>query len=107
MSTGKRNKQRSYEHEMEIVRLAQSMGLGAKRAWASNGRAAGWPETVDVCVYSEREEVRIQAKRRVKIADYITPPEGADITVIREDRGKNYAVVPLEMFFEWLFNRQE
>jgi hypothetical protein len=45
-------------------------------------------------------EYRVQVKRRAKIAEYVFPPEGADVTAIREDRGDWHIVMTLEEFIK-------
>lgn len=89
------NSRRGSNGEREIVKAAQAAGLTAERAYASNGRALGEAETVDCMV----GDYRVQVKRRRKIADYVLPPEGADVTAIREDRGQWHIVIPLD---DWL-----
>lgn len=91
----KRNKARGFEFERELVNKAKEVGLSAQRAWGSNGRSLGCAETVDCLI----DGVRVQAKRRKSIADYLKPPEGADIVAVREERQQPYVVIPFE---EWL-----
>lgn len=92
--------------EREIVNDAEAAGLEAERAYASNGRALGEGKECDVLVRRRNADVldgiRVQAKRRKSIAQYLEPPEDADITVVREDRGDSLAVVPLELLFDLL-----
>jgi len=78
--------------ERQIVQMAKDIGLDAVRAYGSDGRALGKSEKVDVMV----GDVTIQAKIRAKIADYIKVPDGVDMVVIRENRGKPLAIVPFE-----------
>ena len=96
------SKRKGNRFEREIVHAAQDAGLSAERAYASDGRALGEAETVDVMIRAGDEPIRIQAKRRKKIAKYLTPPEGADVTVIREDRADALAVVPLALLLDLL-----
>jgi len=90
-----KNSRRGSNGEREVVKAAQAAGITAERAYASNGRALGAAETVDALV----GKYRVQVKRRRKIADYVLPPAGADVTAIREDHGKWHIVIPLE---DWL-----
>jgi len=90
-----RNKQRGNELERALVQEAKEAGLSAIRAWGSNGRALGEAETVDCIV----DNVRIQAKRRKKLPEYLQVPEGADIVVFRQDRYEPLALIP---YSEWL-----
>ena len=89
MSTIKRNKQRGYELEAEIVEDAEAKGLDAERAWGSNGRALGEHATVDARVAG----CRIQAKRVKTLAKKYTLNEHQDAIVFRADRGKKYALI--------------
>lgn len=105
------SKRKANRHEREIVREAQAKGLDAERAYASDGQSLGEARTCDVLVGGSGSEVmdalRIQAKRRKTIASYLEPPEGTDAVVVREDRGENLAVVPLDVLFRLLSERCE
>ena len=82
--------------EREVVKIAQAHGMPAQRAYGSDGRALGEASTVDIMV----GEYRVQVKRRAKIAEYVFPPPGADVTAIREDRGDWHIVMTLEEFLK-------
>ena len=45
-------------------------------------------------------DLRIQAKRRKKIAEWLKPSVFVDSVVVREDRGKSYIIIRLEEFAE-------
>ena len=94
MTSPSKNKGNNFERE--IVNLAKSIGLDAKRAYASDGRSLGESEKVDLII----GKTRVQAKRRAKLAAYMLIPEGADIVVMRQDRGDLLAVVPFEKILE-------
>ena len=100
------SKRKGNRYEREIVEDAEAKGLEAERAFASNGRALGEQECVDLLIRGRADMVtdvvRIQAKRRKSIAQYLTPPEGADVTVIREDRGQSLVVCPLDEYLDLL-----
>jgi Holliday junction resolvase len=99
------SKRKANRHEREIVRAAEAKGLDAERAYASNGRSLGEVEECDVLIQRHDEavdELRIQAKRRKRIAQYLQPPDGTDAVVVREDRGENLAVLPLPMLLDLL-----
>lgn len=100
------SKRKANRHEREIVRTAEAKGLGAERAYASNGESLGEVEACDVLVRGHDDNVmdalRIQAKRRASIAKYLNPPEGTDAVVVREDRGQNLAVLPLSDLLEMI-----
>ena len=62
--TGKSPKRKGSNFERELVNEAKERGLNAERAYASNGRALGEAEEVDLMVNG----CRIQAKRRKALA---------------------------------------
>lgn len=93
--SGKRNRQRGNELERELVNKAKEFGFEAERAWGSNGRSLGETEGVDCLV----DGVRIQAKRKKTIPQWLRPPEGADVVAFREDHKKPYIIISYE---EWL-----
>jgi Holliday junction resolvase len=97
---GRSSKRKGSSAEREVVNLAKAAGLTATRAYASNGRALGHTEDVD----AEIAGYRIQVKRRARIASYVKPPEGADMTLIREDRGPWLAVIPYTTLLDLLEN---
>ena len=86
------NKRIGNKFERDLVNMAKDLGLNAVRAYASDGRSLGKSEKVDVMI----EEVTIQAKKRKNIAEYVKIPDGVDMVVIRENRGKPLAIVPFE-----------
>ena len=104
------SKRKANRHEREVVRIAEAKGLEAERAYASNGQSLGEVEACDVLVEGRDEDaidtLRIQAKRRKTIAKYLTPPEGTDAVVVREDRADNLVVVPFENFIELLIGEE-
>ena len=83
--------------EREVVRLFESFEVECKRAWGSNGQALGLHEEVDCLAEGD---LRIQAKRRKKIAKWLKPSVYVDAVVVREDRGKSYIIIRLEEFIE-------
>lgn len=100
------SKRKGNRFEREIVHDAEAVGLEAERAYASDGRSLGEGKECDVLIRRRDSAVldalRVQAKRRKSIAQYLSPPEDADVTVIREDRGQSLAVVPLSLLFDLL-----
>ena len=94
------SKRKANRHEREIVKIAEAKGLDAERAYASNGQSLGEVEACDVLLEGRDEDVidalRVQAKRRKSIAQYLEPPEGTDAVVVREDRADNLVVMPFE-----------
>ena len=81
--------------EREVVRLFESYDIECKRAWGSNGQALGLHEEVDCLAEGD---LRIQAKRRKKIAEWLKPTEVVDAVVVREDRGENYIILRYNEF---------
>ncbi len=79
--------------ERLVVKMAEEAGLPAKRAYASNGESLGEAEDVDVLI---DQKWKVQCKSRKKIAEYITPPDSCDFTVVKENRGEVLAVLPLK-----------
>ena len=84
-------------YEREVVRLFESYDVECKRAWGSNGQALGLHEEVDCLAEGD---LRIQAKRRKKIAEWLKPSVFVDAVVVREDRVKSYIIIRLEEFEE-------
>ncbi len=98
-----RNARRGANFEREIVRIAREAGFTAERAYGSNGRALGEAETVDILI----NHLRVQAKRRKRIADYFHIPPGADIVVVKQDRKEPLAVIPLTMLLDLMREPRE
>ena len=97
------SKRKGNRYEREVCEDAVEAGLDAQRAWGSDGRALGEAEGVDLVIETEEgERWCVQAKRRKSIAQYLDPPEGADLTVIREDYGDSLCVLPLHDLLDLL-----
>ena len=77
-------------YEREIVEKFQEQGIKCKRAWGSNGQSLGLHEEVDCLAEGD---LRIQAKRRKKIAEWLKPSEVVDAVVVKEDRGETYIII--------------
>ena len=84
-----RNKERGNEVERELVSIAESCGLRAKRAWSSDGRSLGLASDVDVVV----EGRPIQAKRRKTLAAYLQIPESCEAVAFRQDGDRDAHLV--------------
>ena len=96
-----RQKQKGNRVERLIVELLQAEGWTAKRAWGSDGRALGKAETVDITATDPTgRQVDIQVKSRKALADYLYPPEGCDLTIIKGDRKEPMVVITLEEFLK-------
>jgi Holliday junction resolvase len=83
------SKRKGVNYERELVNEARARGLDAERAYASDGRALGESSQVDLVV----QGMRLQAKRRKKLASYLHVPYGADGVVFREDHGATYVLI--------------
>ena len=89
--------------ERECVKKAIDFGFESKRAWGSNGISLGYCPEVDMII----GKLTAQCKRRKEIAEYIKPPAGVDIVLLREDHGAPYVVMPYEKFLQLLKQAQE
>lgn len=94
------SKRKGYQFEVEIVEAFKAAGIKARRAWGSNGQSIGLPATVDV----EAGGCKAQLKRRHSIPKVFSIPEGADVTIFREDRGESFVLVKLADFVRMLGN---
>ena len=101
MSSPNKNKGNSFERE--VVNEAKTLGLNARRAYASNGMSLGQHEEVDVML----EELKIQCKRRKKLGAIVKPNENVDVQLIREDRGNTFAILPYSLFLKLLNERNK
>lgn len=90
--------------ERELLNELQAAGLRAERAWGSDGSTlttdAGEPCGTDVDLLVDGW-LKLQAKRRKAVTSFLKPG-GADVTVVREDRGASLAVIPLHLLIELL-----
>lgn len=99
------SKRKGNRFERELREAFQEAGLRAERAYASNGQSlttdagARCSSKVDLLVEGG---LCVQAKRRASIAAYLTPPDGAHLTVVREDRAEALAVLPLSLLIRLL-----
>ena len=89
-------------YERELVNQAIECGLVAERAYASNGRALGHAEDVDLVVDGKR----IQAKRRKAIATFLRPSETVDAVCVREDRGETIVLMTWSEYLGLLANQR-
>ncbi len=96
------SKNKGNRFERLIVNLTKDIGIKAKRAYASDGRALGCHEEVDVLIDGR---IKVQCKSRKKIANWMMPSEHVDIQVIKEDRGIPYAVLPYDDYLELIKNK--
>jgi Holliday junction resolvase len=103
-----RSKQKGNRFEREVVNTAKSYGIESKRAYASNGLSLGYGEEVDVLLTSKGKDWRVQCKVRKNIAKWIKPnTKEVDLQVVKEDRGKAYAVIPYDDFLELIQDEED
>lgn len=86
--------------ERLIVDTFEHAGFECERAYGSNGTALGEAPTVDNVAYINGHKICIQAKSRKHIADFMKPPVGADVTILKEDRGEMMIVMPVTYFLD-------
>jgi len=79
-----RSKAKGNRFEYLIRNITQEIGLKCIRAWGSDGRSLGWHEEVDLLI---EDTIKVQAKCRKAIANWMLPSPEVDIQVIKEDRG--------------------
>ena len=91
-----KSKAKGNRFEREIVECCQVHDIAAVRAWGSNGRSIGMHEEVDVLIDNT---IRVQAKVRARLPQYIIPTDEVDIQVIKQDRGELLVVM---RFDDWL-----
>jgi Holliday junction resolvase len=91
------SKNKGNRFERLIVNLTKDLGIKAKRAYASDGRALGCHEEVDVLI---NDTIKVQCKARKRIANWMIPSKHVDIQVIKEDRGIPYAVLPYDDYLK-------
>ena len=79
-----KSKAKGNRFEYLIRDITQSLGIKCIRAWGSDGRSLGWHEEVDLLIDNK---IKVQAKCRKSIANWMLPTEHVDIQIIKEDRG--------------------
>ncbi len=100
MSHPSKVKGTTFEREL-VDKINQRFGAAcAKRAWGSNGQAMGEHEEVDILLEFETLKIRLQAKRRKKLPQYLKPRDEVDGQVFREDRGDTYVLLKLDRFLD-------
>ena len=93
------SKAKGNRFEREIVIKLTDEGFEAKRAWGSNGQSIGCHEEVDVLM---KEDFKIQAKVRKKIASFLEPTEHVDAVFCKQDRGPILVIQTLD---KWMGGR--
>jgi len=72
------------------------------RATDSSGRWCRTPPTPDSTPSGRMHLAGGRSGRRRSVASYLSPPDGADLTIIREDYAEALAVVPLDRLLDLL-----
>ena len=96
-----KSKQKGNRFESEIVKAVELHEVKCVRAWGSNGKALGCHEEVDILI---DDGIKVQAKCRKALPNWIRHSENVDVQIIKEDRGKMYVVQELN---DWLVNLKE
>ena len=99
MSNPSKNKGNRFERE--LVKAVELHEVKCVRAWGSNGKALGCHEEVDILI---DDEIKVQAKCRKALPNWIRPSENVDVQIIKEDRGKMYVVQELN---DWVLMLKE
>jgi Holliday junction resolvase len=100
------SKRKGNGFEREVVSaFAERTGWTAERAYASNGKALGKDETVDVLatflLASElHPQLAIQCKRRKAVAEWMQCNEHQYAIVYRADGKPAYIAMPLSVFLD-------
>lgn len=97
------SKRKGNGFEREVVNaFTERMGWTAERAYASNGKALGKDETVDVLASNAESnvELSIQCKRRKSVASWLECNMHQDAIVFRADNKQSYIAMPLSAFLD-------
>ena len=76
---------KGYKGEVEGVELLRDLGFIAERSWGSDGRSFGEKSDIDVKATKGDLTIRVQVKRRKKIAGFLDF-KNADVVMVRQDR---------------------
>lgn len=97
------SKQKGNRFERECVKIAKQYNFEESvRAYASNGLALGFTEDVDLKIVFKSIPLKIQCKCRKKLGEVVRPNNNVDMQLIKEDRGKIFAVIEYERLLELL-----
>lgn len=96
------SRRKGFAFERELVRTFEAAGIDAERARGSDGRALGEAADVDVvAALPSGRRLTVQAKRLKRVAAYLDAGS-ADLTILRADRARALAVVPLDVLLDLL-----
>ncbi len=96
-----RNKQRSYESEVALNRVAEGFGFTAKRAWGSNGESLGLAKEVDNLIDGETWQVKRKKTAPAYLLDMIKLARRGVVDAIAFyfDRQGVWVFLPAEKYF--------
>ena len=101
------SKRKGNGFEREVVNaFIERPGWTAERAYASNGKALGKDETVDVLATFFWDDflldLAIQCKRRKAVASWLECNQHQEAIVYRADGKPAYIAMPLSVFLDWV-----
>jgi hypothetical protein len=85
-----KSKRKGNSFERELVQQAQAAGLDGYRCWGSDGRSRGLGKDVDLVLTGA---VKLQAKRKAKLPEWLGLTNGVDGVVLRQDHGEAVVVL--------------
>ena len=97
-----KSKAKGNRFERLIVDMTKAFFEGkikVQRAWGSNGAAMGQHEEVDVLI---GDDIKIQAKCRKAIGQWMIPNENVDAQVVKGDREEPLIVMKYDDWLEML-----
>lgn len=93
---GKRNRDRGFEFEREIVNEFKDIDDTCNRCWGSDGRSQNLPQNVDVVV---DEQFHFQLKRqKAKFSKRYKPDDNIFAQIIRADYDEPYVIMKFSLF---------
>ena len=97
-----KSKQKGNRFERFIVDMTKDFfeqKVKVKRAWGSNGAAMGQHEEVDILI---GDDIKLQAKVRKAMGQWMIPNENVDAQVIKADREEPLIVMKYDDWLEML-----
>ena len=93
-----KSKSKGNTYERELVEQLSKAGYKVKRAWGSGGRSMGCTEDVDIVAKKNKKTLKIQAKRRKSIPQWLAFGN-CDLVMTRADRGETVVLMKMK---DWL-----
>lgn len=101
VKAGKRSKRKGGTGERDVVNLAKSLGLEAKRTWETAANQDPRLRKTDVLI----EDMRVQVKfKKGGFGALYRALDGVDVAFVRQNNEKWLAVMPAKDYL-WLFSR--